>query len=161
MSFVDYAAKGSFGIRGAIQLLRRHRERHLCADRNRHARGVLEQPKRFDEFSILLGYLLGQPRVLSIPRGNVTSRLPNPAHLPPKTALSLAEREAAVDLLKDDIWFYQEAAKEYDRRISNFRLEPVFSEVLALVQVCGKAIPRVIAMRDPANPTRRALQRVK
>ena len=93
--------------------------------------------ERFDEFSILLGYLLGQPRILATP-GNVTNRLPNPTGVPPKTSLSAAERQTATDLLNDDIWFYQEAAKEYDRRISDSRLQDVFSEVLPLLQSVDK-----------------------
>lgn len=153
-SFFDETGKGTFAPTGTATPER-------CLNNLLTKVSIFGLTERFDEFSVLLGYLLGQPRILAIPRGNVTSRLPSLTDLPPKTSLSPAEREAAADLLKDDIWFYQEAAKEYDRRISDSRLQAVFSEVLPLVQACGEAIARVIAMRDPANPTRRAFERVR
>jgi hypothetical protein len=151
-SFFDDTGKGTFAPTGTASA----RE---CLNNLLRWVSIYGLTERFDEFCILLGYLLGQPRILAVPRGNVTSRLPNPAGLPPKTTLSAAEREAATDLLGDDIWFYQEAAKEYDRRVSDPRLRDVFSEVLPLVQTCGEAMARVLAMRDPANPTRRAFER--
>jgi hypothetical protein len=120
--------------------------------------GLTEQ---FDEFSILLGYLLGRPRILAVPRGNVTTQIQNPPALPAKTSLSAAEREDLTDLLKDDIWFYREAGREYKRRISDLRLQAVFSQVLPMVQACGEAMSRVIAMKDPADPARRAFERIR
>ena len=66
--------------------------------------------------------------------------------MPSKTSLDRAEREEITNLLKDDIWFYQEAVKEYDRRISDQRLQAVFDQVLPLVRSCGVAMARVIAM---------------
>jgi hypothetical protein len=122
--------------------------------------GLYGLTERFDEFTVLMGYLLGRPRILAVPRGNETDRIPNPTGIPPKQSLSTAERDELTELLRDDVWFYQEAAKEYERRISDPRVQAVFSQVLPLVRSCGEAIRRVVTMIDPADPSRFAFDRV-
>ena len=170
MSFVDYAAKmyaaigpqysffddtgrGSFAPTGTATV-------QECLENLVTKVGLYGLTERFDEFTVLMGYLLGRPRILAIPRGNATNRIPNPSGLPSKTSLTALEREEITNLLKDDIWFYQEAVKEYDRRISDQRLQAVFDQVLPLVRSCELAMARVIAMTDPADPNRRAFDRV-
>jgi hypothetical protein len=97
-SFFDDTGKGTFAPTGTATP-------QQCLDNLMTKVSIYGLTERFDEFSVLLGYLLGQPRILAIPRGNVTDRLPNPTDVPSKTSLSAAEHEAMTDLLKDDIWF--------------------------------------------------------
>ena len=71
---------------------------------------------RLDEFALLFGCLTGHHRILGVKRANVTLRIANPRGIAPKRALTAPERDELSDLLKDDIWFYQEAVEEHDRR---------------------------------------------
>ena len=63
-------------------------------------------------------------------------------------------------LLKDDIWFYQEAVKEYERRISDPRLQAVLAKALPMVRSCQEIMDRFLAIDDPGNRNRRAFDRV-
>jgi hypothetical protein len=90
--------------------------------------------ERFDEFSLLFGCLAGRHRILGVPRGNVTIEIENPDKIAPKRAVTASERDELSELLKEDIWFYQEAVKEYDRRLSDPRLEVIFKRVLPMVR---------------------------
>ena len=152
-SFFDGTGRGTFAPTGAASA-------EECLDNLFTRVSLYGLTERFDEFTVLMGYLLGRPRILAVPRGNATNRIPNLTGAPSKTSLTAAERNEITNLLKDDIWFYQEAVKEYDRRISDPRLKAVFEQVLPLVRSCEAAMARVIAMQDPANPTRRAFDRV-
>jgi len=170
MSFVDYAANmyaaigpqyaffddtglGSFAPTGTATAKE-------CLENLLTKVGLYGLTERFDEFTVLMGYLLRRPRILAIPRGNVTNRIPDSTGMLPKTSLTAAERDELTRLLKDDIWFYQEAVREYDRRVSDQRLRTVFDQVLPMVRSCGEAMARVIAMPDPADPTKPAFNRV-
>ena len=75
--------------RSSIQLLRRHGPRQLRSHRYRPTVqeclenlvtkvGLYGLTERFDEFTVLMGYLLGRPRILAIPRGNATNCIPKP-----------------------------------------------------------------------------------
>ena len=59
------------------------------------------------------------------------------------------------------IWFYQEAVKEYDRRLSEPRLQTIVTRVLPMVRYCDEAMWTVMVMMDPADPSRRAFSRPK
>jgi hypothetical protein len=117
--------------------------------------GLFGLMERFDEFTVLMGYLLGRPGIAITPR-NVTSEIPNPKRMPTKTGLSAAEREELSELLKDDIWFYQQAVEEYERRISDPTTQRLLADALPLVQASRETSDRISALRDPANPERRA-----
>jgi hypothetical protein len=119
--------------------------------------GLFGLMERFDEFTALMGYLLERPGIAITPR-NVTSEIPNPTGRPTKTELSSAERGELFDLLKDDIWFYQQAVEEYERRISNPTIQRVLAEALPLVQAGRDNFERIFALRDPANPERGAFE---
>jgi hypothetical protein len=147
-SFFDDTGRGSFAPTGTATA-------QECLDNLLTKVGLYGLTERFDEFTVLMGYLLRRPRILAIPRGNVTNRIPNMTGMLPKTS-----RDEVAKLLKDDIWFYQEAVREYDRRVSDQRLRIVFDEVLPLVRSCGEAMARVIAMPDPSDPTKPAFNRV-
>lgn len=115
--------------------------------------------ERFDEFAALTGYLLGRAKILAIAPANVTSEIQDLTGLPLKTALTAEERDGLGSLMKDDIWFYQEAVKEYDRRMADQRLQAVLSDVLPLIRSSHEAISKIVALRDPADPSRPAFQR--
>jgi hypothetical protein len=63
-------------------------------------------------------------------------------------------------MFKDDIWFYQQAVKAYEERISDRRLQAVLSHLLPLVRSSSEAMDGVLALKDPADPNRRAFQRI-
>ena len=74
--------------------------------------------------------------------------------------MSEREREGVTELLKDDVWFYREAVKEYERRISDPRVQAVFAETVPLVRSCRAAVDRLQTIKDPGDPNRRAFERV-
>jgi hypothetical protein len=117
--------------------------------------------ERFDEFAALTGYLLGRAKILAVAPANVTSEIEDLTGLPLKTALTEEERDGLGTLMKDDIWFYQEAVKEYDRRVADPRLQAVFSDVLPLIKSSREAMGKILVLRDPADSSRRAFQRVR
>jgi hypothetical protein len=117
--------------------------------------------ERFDEFAALSGYLLGRAEILAIAPANVTSRIEGRAGVPLKTALTAQERDGLDTMFKDDIWFYQQAVKAYEERISDRRLQAVLSHLLPLVRSSSEAMDGVLALKDPADPNRRAFQRIE
>jgi len=152
-SFFDDTGQGSFAPTGTATP-------QQCLNNLITKVGLYGLTERFDEFAVLVGYLFGRLRILGVLPGNVTERIPNPPGAPPKKSLSGAERDAISELLKDDIWFYGEAVKEYERRISDWRVQAVLAETLPLVQSCRAALDRLLTVRDPDNPNRRAFDRV-
>jgi hypothetical protein len=152
-SFFDHTGQGTFAPTGTATP-------QQCLDNLVTKVGLFGLTERFEEFTVLAGYLLGRPRILAVPPGNVTDQIPNPTGRPPKTSLSAWEREDMTELLKDDIWFYQEAVKEYERRISDPRVQAVFAETVPLVRSCRAAVDRLLAIKDPGDPGRRAFERV-
>jgi hypothetical protein len=147
-SFFDDTGRGSFAPSG-------HATAEECLHNLVTRVGIFELTERFDEFAVLIGYLLNRPGIVISTR-NVTSEIPSPTDLPTKVQLSEPERDELGELLKDDIWFYEEAAKEYERRISNPAIQRVFSEALPLIQTSRSNADRLSALRDPDRPERRA-----
>jgi hypothetical protein len=117
--------------------------------------------ERFDEFAALSGYLLGREKILAIEPANVTKDIEDITGLPMKTALTAEERDGLASVLKDDIWFYQQAVKEYERRVGDHRVQAVFSCVLPLIKSSRKAMSEIMALNDPADPGRRAFQPIE
>ena len=117
--------------------------------------GIFGLTEHFDEFAVLIGYLLNRPGV-AIASRNVTSEIPGDPQLPAKIKLDEGESHELRELLKDDIWFYEEAAMEYHRRISNPKVQRMFSEALPLVQASRSNADRLSALRDPSDPDRLA-----
>ena len=64
--------------------------------------GLYGLNERFDEFTVLMGYLLGRDRMLAVPPTNVTDRIANPTGVAPKASLSTTERDDVTELLKDE-----------------------------------------------------------
>jgi hypothetical protein len=147
-SFFDDTGRGSFAPSG-------HATAEECLHNLVTRVGIFGLTERFDEFAVLIGYLLNRPGIVISTR-NVTSEIPSPTDLPTKVQLSEPERDELGELLKDDIWFYEEAAKEYERRISNPAIQRVFSEALPLIQTSRSNADRLSALRDPDRPERRA-----
>lgn len=115
---------------------------------------------RFDEFAVLSGYLVGRKNFLAVAPANVTGEIEDQGGgLPLKTELADAEREALTTMLRDDIWFYQQAVKEYEKRVADSRLQALFSQMLPVVKSSREAMRGVLAVRDPADPGRRAFAR--
>ena len=116
--------------------------------------------ERFDEFSAMTGYLLGRAKILAIAPANVTSEIEDLTGLPPKTTLTAEELDGLGTVMKDDIWFYQQAVKEYERRVGDHRVQAVFSNVLPLIKSSREAMSEILAQRDPADSSRRAFQQI-
>ena len=116
---------------------------------------------RFDEFAVMSGYFMGRARILAVPPINVTKEIDDPIGFPPKTELTDEEREGLTTALKDDIWFYQQAIKEYERRLSDPRLQAILAQALPLVKSGREAISKVLALDDPADPSRRTFQLIR
>jgi hypothetical protein len=117
--------------------------------------------ERFDEFAALTGYLLGRAQILAIAPANVTREIEDRVGVPLKTALTAQEQDGLDTMLKDDIWFYQQAVKEYEERVSDCRLQAVLSHVLPLIRSSSEAMGGVLALKDPADPNRRVFQRIE
>jgi hypothetical protein len=147
-SFFDDTGRGSFAPSG-------HATAEECLHNLVTRVGIFGLTERFDEFAVLIGYLLNRPGIVIATR-NVTNEIPSHTDLPAKLELSKREREELGELLKDDIWFYEEAAKEYERRISNPAIQRMFSEALPLVEASRSSADRISALRDPDDPGRRA-----
>jgi hypothetical protein len=117
--------------------------------------------ERFDEFAVLSGYLLSRAKILAVAPANVTREIEDRCGPSLKTTLTPQERDALDAMLKDDIWFYQQAVKEYEKRISDRRLQAVLSHVLPLVRSSSEAMGGVLALKDPADPNHRAFRRIE
>jgi uncharacterized coiled-coil protein SlyX len=117
---------------------------------------------RFDEFAVMSGYLLGRRGFLAVAPVNVTGEIEDRGGgVPPKTTLTEEERDALTTMLRDDIWFYQQAVKEYEKRVADSRLQTLFSQLLPVVRSSREAMRGVLAVRDPADPGRRAFARAR
>jgi hypothetical protein len=123
-SFFDDSGDGGFAYSGkasAQQCLKNLIERVA----------VLGLTERIDELVILIGFLLRRANVLGISPRNVTADL---AGAPPKTELTEAEQASVTKLLADDIWFYKEATKEYERRLAHPAVAAVMAETIAHIR---------------------------
>jgi hypothetical protein len=113
----------------------------------------------FDEVQrgLPIGPFRFAPRA-DIPRAprNETAAIPNPENVPLKGAVTDAEQSELADLLKDDIWFYQEALKEYERRVSAQSVRKLFADAQPLFRSYRESVARLAVVRDPGNPERRA-----
>jgi hypothetical protein len=147
-SFFDDTGRGSFAPSG-------HATVEECLHNLVTRVGIFGLTEHFDEFAVLIGYLLNRPGI-AIATRNVTSEIPSPTDLPAKLELSKRERDELGELLKHDVWFYEEAVKEYERRVSNPAIQRVLSEALPLVQTSRSNADRLSALRDPSHPERRA-----
>jgi hypothetical protein len=76
-----------------------------------------------------------------------------------KRAVTDAEQSELADLLKDDIWFYQEALKEYERRVSAQSVRKLFADAQPLFDLTARVSPvwrscaiRAILSVEPSIP---------
>jgi uncharacterized coiled-coil protein SlyX len=117
---------------------------------------------RFDEFAVMSGYLLGRRSFLAVAPVNVTGEIEDlGGGVPPKTTLTDQERDGLTTMLGNDIWFYQQAAKEYEKRVADSRLQALFAQMLPVVKSSREAMRGVLTIRDPADPGRRAFARAR
>jgi hypothetical protein len=152
-SFFDHTGEGTFAPTGTATP-------QQCLENLVSRVGLYGLTERFEEFTVLMGYLLGRARILAVPPGNVTDQIPNLTGQAPKTLLSETEREAMTELLKDDVWFYREAVEEYERRVSDPRVQAVLADAVPLVRSCRDAVDRLQGIRDSGDRSRRAFDRV-
>ena len=68
IQFFDDTGQGSFAPTGTATP-------QQCLNNLITKVGLFGLTERFDEFTVLLGYLLGRARILAVPRGNVTDRI--------------------------------------------------------------------------------------
>jgi len=117
---------------------------------------------RFDEFAVMSGYLLGRRSFLAVAPVNVTGEIEDlGGGVPPKTTLTDEERDGLTTMLRDDIWFYEQAAKEYEKRVADSRLQTLFAQMLPVVKSSREAMRGLLAIRDPADPDRRAFAQAR
>jgi hypothetical protein len=154
-SFFDHTGQGTFAPTGNATV-------QECLHNLVTRVGLFGMTDRFDEFAALFGYLVRRRNVLALQSRNVTDEIQSPAvDMPLKVSLETAEKKELTDLLKDDIWFYHAAVKEYERRLSDPRVRQVISDVLPLFRSCRESVRNLSAIRDPADPERRAFERFR
>ncbi len=111
------------------------------------------------EFAITLGYLMGFDNILPVNIVNRTQDHPDLTGTPLRESLSHQEQTFLADLLRDDIWFYERAREEYDRRLSDPRLRKIIELTAPLAKEAHETMVRFQSIGDPADPGRRAFQR--
>ena len=153
-SFFDDTGQGTFARTGSATA-------EECFDNLLTKVSYYGLTDRFDEFAVMSGYFMGRGRILAVPPINVTKELEDPIGFPPKTELTDEERDGLTTALKDDIWFYQQAVKEYEKRISDPRLQAVLAQALPLVRSSREAIGKILTLDDPADPSRRTFKLIR
>jgi hypothetical protein len=137
--FFDDTGDGSFARTG-------HATVETCLDNLVSSVGLFGLTERFEEFLVLIGYFFGESGILAIPPRNVTDRIPNPTGASSKKSLSQAESSELAALLKDDIWFYDEAVKEYERRLADPSIQRLLTTALPLVRSCSGPMEELLAL---------------
>jgi len=151
-SFFDDTGAGSFACTGSAS------PEH-CLNNLLTKVGIYGLTDRFNEFVVLAGFLFGRKKILAVPATNVTSDITESGERPLKSSLTDDESRVLARMLAGDIWFYDEACKEYERRISDPTLHAILAEVLPLVQSSQEMVDRITLVRDPRDPDRRAFVR--
>jgi len=103
---------------------------------------------KFDEFAVAVGYLMGLRNVMPIAEENVTAEIPNPHNRQAKTSLTDAEIDTLNVMLRDDQWFYDEALKAYDSRMSDPRLAQVVARSAPLIALCRDTRSQFTAIKE-------------
>jgi hypothetical protein len=148
-SFFDDTGAGTFARSGTASAER-------CLNNLLTRVAMFGLTDRFDEYCVLVGYLVGRGKLLAVGRDKVTVRIASEHDAALKAALTDEERVRVSKLFADDIWFYEEAVKEYERRISDPRLQAVLAKTMPLIARCDEAMEQLVSLRDPANPDRPA-----
>jgi hypothetical protein len=133
-SFFDDTGDGGFAYTGkatAEQCLRNLLDRVA----------LLGLADRLDEFAVIVGFLLRRPNILAVAPRNVTASITGDRPL--KASLTNEEDRIVRELLTDDLWFYREAVKEYEKRIAHPTISTVLRETLPKVQVARSAAEHV------------------
>jgi sulfotransferase famil protein len=140
MSFVDYAAAFTAGVGTQYGYFDHTGTRSAtsqdCLDNLLNKVTFYGLSDRFDEFAVVVGYLMGLRNVIPVPEENVTAEIPNPNGRRAKTSLTEEERAALDATLRDDLWFYDQALKAYEHRIAGPRLAEVVARSAPLIARC-------------------------
>jgi hypothetical protein len=114
-SFFDDTGAGTFAYTSASAP-------EKCLDNLFNKIGLFGFTDRFHEFCILFGYLLRRPNIVIAP-DNDSASFANGQSL--KSSLTPDEQLKIEKVYADDIWFFAEALKEYERRIADPRIQAV------------------------------------
>jgi hypothetical protein len=153
-SFFDDTGAGTFARSGTASVER-------CLSNLFTNVSIFGLTERFNEYCAVVGYLLGRPNVLAVGSDNVTARIAAPRNEAMKAAMTSEERDSVSRLFADDMWFYDEARTEYERRMSDPRLRAVLSATLPLIAECEQTMKRLVDIPDPANAERGAFERLR
>jgi len=152
-SFFDDTGVGTFARSGTASVER-------CLSNLLTRVSLFGLTERFNEYCAVAGYLFGRSKLLTVGRHNVTSRLSGSRNQALKVSMSNEELDDVGRLFADDIWFYEEARREYEHRTSDPRLQAVLSKTLPLMAECEEAMERLLNIPDPADPERGAFERL-
>jgi hypothetical protein len=142
-SFFDDTGSGTFARTGTASV-------EKCLKLLLEKVGVFGFTDRFDEFCVQFGYLLRRPNI-AVLGVNETADL-NDDDIQLKIEITADERKALAKLYADDIWFFAEARREYERRIADPRIEAVMSAALPLLAQARAAMEATKDVADPENP---------
>jgi len=104
--------------------------------------------EKFDEFAVTIGYLMGLRNVVPIPEENITAEIPNPHNHPTKICVTDAESDILSVMLRDDQWFYDEALKAYNSRMSDPRLAELVARSAPLIALCRDTRSQFTAIKE-------------
>jgi hypothetical protein len=135
-SFFDDTGVGTFARSGTASV-------QHCFDNLLNKVCVFGLIERFDEFAALAAYLLRSDGALVAASQNVTRHFADTSGIPLKTSLTDEERSKIEQMFGDDIWFYEAANKEYERRISDPRLHAVIASAAPLLKTCREKLEEI------------------
>ena len=165
MSFVDYAAAFTAGVGTQYGYFddtgTRSATPQECLDNLLRKVTFYGFSEKFDEFAVIVGYLMGLRNVLPVPEENITADIPNSHNRRAKTSLTEDERAALNATLRDDLWFYDQALKAYEERIAGSRLAEVVARTAPLIVLCSDVRRQFMTIKDLVRAEQSVTQPVK
>ena len=146
-SFFDDTGTGSFARTGAAPVTR-------CLHNLLNKVSLFGMTDRFSEFCTLFGYLLRCPNIAVAPE-NDTAGL-NEDSVEFKASLTKDEKSSLDKLYGDDVWFFEQAREEYERRVSDPRIQAVFKATSSHLRQALELMQEIERTPDPADPRRLA-----
>ena len=104
--------------------------------------------ERFEEFAVTVGYLLGLRNVLPVPEENVTADIPNPHNRQARQSLTAEELAQLGEILRDDLWFHEQALAAYRHRMADPRLAELLATSAPLLAACRDARRQCLTIKD-------------
>jgi hypothetical protein len=103
---------------------------------------------RFEEFAVTVGYLLGLRNVLPVPEENVTAEIPNPHNRQARQSLTAEELTQLGEILRDDLWFHEQALAAYRHRMAEPRLAELLAISAPVLAACRDARRQFTTIKD-------------